>query len=209
MADSVEKEDFHPATVTRPPHLNRYDLFSPKLARRLTLFSWNSVLLWTMIESHAAIKKFCERPGSIRVDGDWRLADFWVQRDGQSEFLLLEHSPLKDTAEATPRLESDLGLRTRTVLDAELGANTVWIKNWQQMLPYLVSNRCFLEPRQLDRILILCQVPQMLVDIERAELPANPIIARTAVFELVRQGTLLAEDLHRDPLSSTSRFIMA
>lgn len=207
MADFIEPKDFLPVEVNRPPYLHRYDLFSPKLSRRLTLFSWNAVLLWTMIESHPAIKKFCERPGLVHVHGDWRLADFWVQRDGRSEFLLLEHSPLQNLVGVAPRLESDLGLRARTVLDAELEAHARWIKNWQQILPYLVSNRSFVEPRQLDRILSLCQVPQMLLDIERAELPGDPVITRTAVFELVRQGKLLAEDLHCDPLSATSRFI--
>ena len=195
MADFIEPKDFLPVEVNRPPYLHRYDLFSPKLSRRLTLFSWNAVLLWTMIESHPAIKQFCERPGLVHVHGDWRLADFWVQRDGRSEFLLLEHSPLQNLVGVAPRLESDLGLRARTVLDEELEAHATWIKNWQQILPYLVSNRSFVEPRQLNRILSFCQVPQMLVNIERAELPGDPVITRTAVFELVRQGKLSAEDL--------------
>lgn len=207
VADFIEPKDFLPVEVNRPPYLHRYDLFSPKLSRRLTLFSWNAVLLWTMIESHPAIKTFCERPGLVHVHGDWRLADFWVQRDGRSEFLLLEHSPLQNLVGVSPRLESDLGLRARTVLNAELEVHAMWIKNWQQILPYLVSNRNFIEPRQLDRILLFCQAPQMLVDIERSELPGDPVITRTAVFELVRQGKLSAEDLHCDSLSTTSRFI--
>jgi hypothetical protein len=207
VPDFIEPKDFLPVEVNRPPYLHRYDLFSPKLSRRLTLFSWNAVLLWTMIESHPTIKTFCERPGFVHVHGDWRIADFWVQREGRSEFLLLEHSPLQNLVGVAPHLESDLGLRARTVFDTELEAHATWIKNWQQILPYLVSNLSFVEPRQLDRILNFCQISQMLFDIERAELPGDPVITRTAVFELVRQGKLSAEDLHCDPLSATSRFI--
>ncbi|WP_089164034.1 hypothetical protein [Caballeronia sordidicola] len=130
-----------------------------------------------------------------------------MQREDRSEFLLLEHSPLQNLVGVAPHLESDLGLRARTVLDTELEAHATWIKNWQQILPYLVSNLSFVEPRQLDRILNFCQISQMLFDIERAELPGDPVITRTAVFELVRQGKLSPEDLHCDPLSATSRFI--
>lgn len=209
VADFIDQKDFVPVEVARPPHLHRFDLFSPKLARRLTLFSWDAVLLWTMIESHPAIKKFCERPGLVHVHGDWRLAEFWVQRDDHSEFLLLEHSSLQNLVSAAPRIESDLGSRTRTVLEKELAAHATWIKNWQEILPYLVSNRDFVEPRQLDRILTFCQSPQRLGDIERAELPGDPVITRTAVFELARKGKLLAEDLHTDRLSPASRFIAA
>ncbi|MFL9876693.1 hypothetical protein [Paraburkholderia megapolitana] len=133
VPDFIEPKDFLPVEVNRPPYLHRYDLFSPKLSRRLTLFSWNTVLLWTMIESHPAIKTFCERPGFVHVHGDWRVADFWVQREGRSEFLVLEHSPLQNLVGVAPRLESDLGLRARTVVDTEFETHATWIRNWQQI----------------------------------------------------------------------------
>ena len=49
----------------------------------------------------------------------------------------------------------------------------------------------------------------MLVDIERSELPADPVITRTVVFDLVRRGTLRSEDMACRPLSAASRFITA
>jgi hypothetical protein len=74
VPDFIEPTDFLPVELKRPPCLHRYDPFSPKLSRRLTLFSWNAVLLWTMIERHPAIKTFCKRPGFVHVHGDWRIA---------------------------------------------------------------------------------------------------------------------------------------
>ena len=151
MPDFPIPDDFRPVEVERPPYLHRYELSSPKLDRRLTLFSWSAVLLWTMIESHAGIARFCERPGLVRFKGDWRLADFWVQRQEHSEFLFLEDSPRLEMLVTAPRLDSDLGQRVRTISNDDLQANDLWIRNWLQMLPYLASNRRLVEQRQLDR----------------------------------------------------------
>jgi len=209
MTDSIDPIDFKPIEVTRPPYLHRYELFSPKLERRLTLFSWNAVLQWIMLESDAAIERFCERPCLVPVQADWQLADFWVLRKGQSEFLLLQDAPRLNPVGIALRIGSDLGKKTRTVLLEALQGNDLWISNWRQILPYLASNRQFIETRQFDRILKLCEAPRMLVDIERAELPGDPTITRTAVFELVRRGQLIAEDLHSHPLRPSSRFFKA
>src|SRR5437868_3617593 len=106
--------DFCPVKVARPPYLHRYELFSPKINRRLTLFSWNAVLQWILIESDAAIEGFCERPGLAPVRGDWLLVDFWVLRNGQSEFLLLQDAPRLDAIRVAPRIdvESERNIRT-------------------------------------------------------------------------------------------------
>lgn len=207
MPDFPIPDDFHPVEVDRPPYLHRYELSSPKVDRRLTLFSWRAVLLWTMIESHASIARFCERPGLVRLRGDWQLADFWVQRQGHSEFLLLEDSVRLEMLVTAPRLDSDLGQRVRMISNDDLQANELWIRNWLQMLPYLASNRRLVEQRQMDRILDYCAAPKMLVEIEGAELPSDAVVTRTGVFELTRQGRLFPEDLHSQPLGPGSRFV--
>jgi hypothetical protein len=207
VSDFPSPDDFRPVEVNRAPYLHRYELSSPKLERRLTLFSWNAVLLWTAIESHASIVRFCERPGLVRFKGDWQLADFWVQQSDHREFLMLEESPKLSVLSAAPRLDSDLGQQVRTISNGELQANALWIRNWQQMLPYVVSNRRLVQPQQLARIHEICAAPKMLVDIEAAQLPSDPIVTRSAVFDLTRQGRLLAEDLHSQALGPRSRFV--
>lgn len=207
MPDFPSPVDFRPVEVNRPPYLHRYELSSPKLERRVTLFSWNAVLLWTDIESQANIIRFCERPGLVRHKGDWQLADFWVQHQEHREFLMLEESPKLSVLSAAPRLNSDLGQQVRTISNDELQANALWIRNWQQMLPYVVSNRRLFQSQQLARILEICAAPKMLVDIEAAELPSDPVVTRSAVFDLTRRGQLTAEDLRSQPLGPRSRFV--
>ena len=85
----------------------------------------------------------------------------------------------------------------------------MFIRNWQSALPYVISNRRWISAQQCDRITTFCCDVQMLVDIERSELPADPVITRTVVFDLVRRGTLRSEDMARRPLSAASRFITA
>ena len=207
MPDFPSPNDFRPVEVNRPPYLHRYELSSPKLERRVTLFSWNTVLLWTDIESQASIVRFCERPGLVRYKGDWQLADFWVQRSDHREFLMLEESPKLSVLSVAPRLDSDLGQQVRAISNDELQANALWINNWQQMLPYVVSNRRLIQPQQLARVLEICAEPKMLVDIEAAELPSDTIVTRSAVFDLTRRGQLAAEDLRSQPLGPRSRFV--
>ncbi len=52
----------HAADSTRPYGSHRYEVWSPKIARRLTLFGARSLQCWIRIEADSEIKRFCERP---------------------------------------------------------------------------------------------------------------------------------------------------
>lgn len=197
-----------PVAVSRPQFSHRYEVYSPKVGRRITLFSWDAVQLWTLFEAQPAVGFFCERPGLVSHKRRWRLADFWVQRDGQSEIWVLPDMELTPV-ESAPRIPASL---VGTVLHSDsslLNEQAMLIRNWQAILPYVVSNRREIGAAQKRRILACCQQVHALVDIERAELPADPVITRSTTFELTRCGELLAQDLHSHVLGPGSRFIAA
>ena len=208
MTKSNADINYRPVPVGRPPFRHRYEVFSPKLERRLTLFSWDAVLVWTLIEGVPEIDQFCERPGLLHDQNSWRLVDFWVQHTGQSEYWLLPDIRLPIIGSA-PRIDSDAAKHIQRVIPEHLKQHAIFIRNWQSALPYVISNRRWISAQQGDRITTFCRETRFLVDIERSELPADPIITRAVVFDLVRRGALRSEDMNRRPLSAASRFITA
>jgi hypothetical protein len=48
--------------VKRRPWQRRIEVFSPKLRRRLTLFSHDAQDAWILLEADPRVQTFCERP---------------------------------------------------------------------------------------------------------------------------------------------------
>jgi hypothetical protein len=65
-----------PVAIQRSKWTHHFHVWSPKLARRLALYSWQAIDFWAMIESHASILTFCELPGFVLVDQRPHIADF-------------------------------------------------------------------------------------------------------------------------------------
>jgi hypothetical protein len=74
----------------RPYGTHRYDLFGPKLGRRLTLFGKLTLHLWLRLESDHHILTYCERPLCIPDANPSRPVDFWVRTpDGEKPCVVL------------------------------------------------------------------------------------------------------------------------
>lgn len=56
-----------PVHRARPGKSHRFDVYSPKLGRPLTLFSHNQLRQWTFLEAFPAIKTFNKRPATIEL----------------------------------------------------------------------------------------------------------------------------------------------
>jgi hypothetical protein len=69
---------------TRRYGTHRYDLFGPKVGRRLTLFGQFALDQWVRLESDPHVVTYCERPLRIPDIKPSRLVDFRVRtRDGK------------------------------------------------------------------------------------------------------------------------------
>jgi hypothetical protein len=130
MPTSYEK----PIEISRRPRQRRIEVYSPKLKRRLTLFSWASHDAWLMLEADPAVKVFCERPAYLE-GGAGLLIDFWVSRGRHGKFWVL--SPTEPEKVAFPK--SAHGVSVQILRRADLMAFDRRIENWSQILPYRVS----------------------------------------------------------------------
>ncbi|WP_027802907.1 hypothetical protein [Paraburkholderia dilworthii] len=197
---------FEPLMLPRPRGAHRYDVFSPKLGRRLTLYSRSAFEAWLMLEADAATNGFCERPGFMVVDGQRCVVDFWA-RSVERECLVL----LSDAIPAClPRGCADLDIESfavRHIDAAERAAARVWTGNWQRMLPVLVAARGLVKPSLSGAIERFVVKPQPLMAIEREFSTGDPVLVRAAVFELLHRGCVQASSLHTESLSLHTSFV--
>lgn len=81
------------ATDARPYGTHRFDVFGPKVGRRLTLFGRRVFQLWLRLESNPQVVTYCERPLLVPEARGTRAADFWVCTDqGEQLHLVLRSS---------------------------------------------------------------------------------------------------------------------
>ena len=126
-----------PVALARSRGAHRYEAFSPKLSRRLTLYTRPALEQWILLEANAAVVTFCERPGYVQFDGHQRLANFWVRYVDRKDVVFLNDSRVDDEISDASRELDGKALTIRRVAAAELVAARVWIDNWlRAAVPY-------------------------------------------------------------------------
>jgi hypothetical protein len=58
-----------PLALARPRSAHRFEAFSLKLARRVTLYRHVALQQWVLFEANPTVEAFCERPGFVIIDG--------------------------------------------------------------------------------------------------------------------------------------------
>jgi hypothetical protein len=153
------------------------------------------------------VTTFCERPGYVHVEGQQRLADFWVRYVDRQELVILDDSHVDEKMPKSHRALDGAALPIRSVSSADLAAARVWIDNWQRMLPCIVANRGLVSPSLPRAIARFLTHPQKLLAIEREFSTGDPVLVRTAVFGLLHAGRISAPDLHTQALSLLTSFV--
>jgi hypothetical protein len=198
---------FEPLTLPRPRGAHRYDVFSPKLGRRLTLYSRSAFEAWMMLEADPVAMTFCERPGFVAVDGQRCVVDFWASfTDHECLVVLSETTPAANLPRSRPEFDPE-AFAVRHIDAAERATARVWTGNWQRMLPVLVAARGFVKPSMLGAIERFVASPQSLMTIEREFSTGDPSLVRAAVFELLHRGRIQALELHTESLTLLTRFV--
>lgn len=191
--------NFRPINVKRPALSHRLEVWSPKLRRRLTFYCRDTLSLWALLEANPRVATFCERPGYVRTDERTLIADFWLMQDGDVECWALDEAPIlmPFDDETAPTLD-DIPVRVFTTKTIE--AQALWISNWLRMLPYITSNSRFLDHCLFARVRDALNAPQDFYGVERALRPTDPVLVRSAIFELMRTGQICADSLKTAPL---------
>lgn len=163
-----------PLAARRPKGAHRFEVFSPKRARRLTFFRRAVVDEWLQLEADPSVTSFCERPGYVRFDGQRRLADFWVEFIEHNKLVVLcevcegegDTRPGRDIDEAA--------LPVRRVTSADHSAASMWIDNWQRMLPYVTASQGIIRASLSSEVERFVSSPQPLLAIERRFSKGDP-----------------------------------
>ena len=184
-----------PLASVRPRGGRLIEGFSPKLQRRVRVFSHASFTQWIRLEADPAVSAFCERPARLTREPGARLIDFWLESAKGEEMLLLE----PDEPGVGP-LQVD-GIPVRAVSAAELAAARVWVANWSCMLPVINATRALLPQALLESVVRHVREPVPLVVLEEKLSFGEPSLARGAIFEQIRAGRIGALSLQTQPIS--------
>ena len=202
MQGTAEPRFKAPIDNARPRGKGRFELWAPKLDRRLTLFDPLQVQLWTLLESDPRVSQYCERPAYWHHDAGKRLVDFWVQA-GRRESCWVLSAETNGPQPARRRagiLSPGVPVAVR-LIDAELlRAQSQWIENWLRILPYLAANARHVDPQLLADAERAATKSTTLGAVERKLHPRDIVLIRTAVFMLLHRGRIKAEGLRRRPL---------
>jgi hypothetical protein len=141
----------------------------------------------------------------VLIDGNRRLADFWVRfADREELVVLIDEASNPDVEPLGHDLEAPS--HVRLVASAELAAARVWTDNWQRILPYLVANRGLTPPTLRQAITRFLKGTQRLLTIEREFATYDLVIVRATLFGLLHTGRVSAPELQTQPLSLLTSF---
>lgn len=185
-----------PLAIARPRGARMMEVRSPKLGRLLQHYDKPSFQQWICLEADPNVSTFCERPARIGPDPTSQLINYWVSGIQAHEYVMLVASEMPTDF---PR-EHD-GEPLRVVMPAELTAASIWIDNWQRMLPVINCCANLVTPALKKSVLALSNPSITLFTIERELAKAQPMLVRAAVFDLLRTGHLAAPSLHTQRLS--------
>jgi hypothetical protein len=179
----------------------RIEVFSPKIKRRLTLFSWDAHDAWLLLEADPTVQAFCERPTYVK-DGAGRVLDFWVDQGGHSKFWAL--SSEDSDSESLPRTVD--GVTLRVLRRPDMIAFAMRIQNWAQILPYLISFVRHSDRRLQKDIFARLEKPHRLERIETEFHPVDISVVRAALFDLLAEGKVVAPEIDLAPLGLDTVF---
>ena len=154
--------------VKRRPWQRRIEVFSPKLRRRLTLFSRDTQDAWILLEADPHVQSFCERPAYVEGKAG-RVLDFWVDQGRHQQFWVV--SPSDEKGSSIPKTVN--GTAVRVLQRADLVAMAMRIGNWSQIVPYRICSARFADRRLQRDILTRLEKPHRMDLLEAAFYPVD------------------------------------
>lgn len=201
-----------PVNEARPPGASRFECWSPKLRRRISLYSQRAFDQWILLEADPEAAIFCERPYWAVVNGERKLVDFWVRREeGDHGLMLVAESASRAWTNENSKDEVNLVElhmpELRRVTPIDLMAKAQLIANWRMILPYLTANATFVTPSLLLDVEQAIATPMALGELEkRLQSTYELMLVRTGVFHLLHRGKAVAPSLGEERLGPRTVF---
>lgn len=187
----------------RPFGCHRYDVYSPKLHRQITLFGRQALDLWVTLEASSTVLSYCERPLIIPGTRPARAFDFWVKRiEGEELLVLMRNRDQKasDNEEPTSDIQSLSGtlvegLPIRCIDACDMNDHQITLENWGSIIRDLAAFERFIpEPlcndvkAKLDSRKSIAQLQSELSDFDAS-------IVRLAIYLLLHRGEAICNEL--------------
>ena len=199
---------YRPLALPAGASRRRLEVFSPKLARRLSLSSYDAWRCWLALEANPAVSAFCERPA--RLNGATSpMLDFWVSLQDQpdGEFWLLVGDPDGSASSSSADLPRHVhGRPLRPITAALLSSLAIPLANWAQILPFLVSFRGHRQPVLEQSIVVELASWTSLATLLERFVEHDAAAVQASLFWLVAGGRVLSPDLAGARLTRCTRF---
>jgi hypothetical protein len=200
----------------RPYGTHRYDVYGPKVDRRLTLFGYRALNAWLQLEFNPDVVAYCERPLRVPDIRPARMVDFWVRGRHSEHFLIvLRGSELQSFAAQPLRFAAFDAWARKTgiqvcVIDADERAPVdILQRNQATILHHVAADHTFVTDEIKQRALAACWEGATVGELESRLLPVDGTLVRSAAFMLVLEGSLRCPTLAHEPLSRKTQLVCA
>lgn len=198
------------ASDVRPKRAHRFDVFGPKVGRRLTIFGLKPFQLWLRLETNPGVSGYCERPLYIPDVRPPRLMDFWAKgTSGELLYLVLrsgEEQELRGGVSLFPDLRAwchESAISLVLLLPSELVDSQVLCSNRLTLLRYSDVGGDTLRPER-DELLLASKSGTTLHDLEQKFPRVDRTQLHAAAFKLVLSGQLRCPTLAKELLGPNS-----
>ncbi|WP_231957431.1 hypothetical protein [Paraburkholderia tropica] len=212
-SNAMRTARFHTAVTPLRPHgSHRFDVFGPKIGRRLTLFGREALQLWLRMEADPQVVSYCERPMRISVRS--RPADFWVETNvGEHLYLVARLPPGPSAGQGVcpcPALEAwgrARSIALRIISPDDLNDSEMLCQNRLTMLQYVAARPLATVAEFRTTILSACESGLSLAVLERQFEQIDQAVVRTTAFSLILQDRLACPTIASQSLGPRSQLV--
>lgn len=196
---------------------NQWITFSPKLDRRVCLYSDLEYFHWLLVEATPDIETYCEQPLEMRSSVLGRdaksIIDMWVRfRDGTEEYREVKYGQDLIEGGGRHRVVRQLAVQrawcsrhqvSHVVMEeSAILANPLLLENWRTIITHLTIHRNLTTSgieSSMQRLLA-SSGPISIGELSRQFVGPSPLQVHTAAFRLLHGGAVTAP-LDTQPLS--------
>lgn len=199
---------------------NRWVVFSPKLQRRVVLYSDLEYDHWVLVEGTPAIKSFCEQPRRVRVQLPsgpvTTIIDMWIFWETQvQEYREIKYRDEIEKAFPNSRIFRQIqaqkkwcdlaGVKHNVMTEDVIRSNPLFLSNWKFILSSLSCTQDVDLSAHIENVSsLLVKSSMTLRGIENSFPTVDRSLIRASVFTLIHRGHLKAP-LDVLPLNASTR----
>lgn len=192
-----------PFLSDRPHGAHRFDVYSPKLRRQMTLFGRSALDVWTTLEGSPQVLSYCERPMKIPGASKGRCFDFWVHRaDGEELLVLFRESEREGAApgskhEILAKLDGTTldGAKVRCLNPEHMADHAITLANWGSIIRDLSAFERFVPHALCKDLAATIKQPKSIRQLQEHFAPYDNTTIRIGIYLLLHRGHAVCEQI--------------